>query len=227
MATDVINDHRGSLDQAAARSSELLSKEVGRFEDLLAELLEVSRFDAGAAILNTDQVDIAKLVAGEVDAVTPLAQDVGSQLEVVADGPQVVEIDSRRVRRVLRNLLINAVEHGEGRPVEVRVSGNGQAVAVTVRDYGVGLTAEQVPQIFDRFWRGDPSRNRRVGGIGLGLSIALEDAKLHGGRLGVWGEAGRGAQFRLVLPRTVGQSDLEPPLPLQPPTESGGQSYEP
>jgi two-component system sensor histidine kinase MtrB len=226
MATDVIDSHRGQLDPQAARSSELLSQEVGRFEALLAELLEVSRFDAGAATLNPDDINLAKLTADEIRGVLPLAQGSGSQVSLNAPDEEMAELDGTRVRRIVRNLLTNAIEHGEGGPVEVSLAGNETSVALTVRDYGVGLSEADVRQVFDRFWRADPARNRRIGGIGLGLAIAQEDARLHGGRLGVWGAPGVGAQFRLWLPRKAGGPLGEPPLPLAP-ADGEGVEYEP
>src|SRR5690606_40280107 len=96
--------------------------------------------------------------------------------------PVVAEADARRVERVLRNLVVNAVEHGEGKDVVVRLAAAGGAVAVAVRDYGVGLKPGEATRVFSRFWRADPARARTTGGTGLGLSIALEDARLHGGR---------------------------------------------
>ena len=97
--------------------------------------------------------------------------------------------------------MANAIEHGEGQPIEVRVAADDQAVAVAVRDHGVGLRAgEAVGMVFNRFWRADPARARTTGGTGLGLSIALEDAHLHDGWLQAWGEPGDGCQFRLTVP---------------------------
>ncbi|KOV81949.1 ATP-binding protein, partial [Nocardia sp. NRRL S-836] len=126
------------------------------------------------------------------------------------------ELDSRRVERILRNLLANAIDHGEGQPVELTMRGNEDAVAITVRDHGVGLRQGEAELVFSRFWRADPSRNRRTGGTGLGLSISLEDARLHGGWLEAWGEPGHGAVFRLTLPRRHGEELRESPLPLAP-----------
>jgi two-component system sensor histidine kinase MtrB len=80
----------------------------------------------------------------------------------------------------------------------------------------VGLRPGESSLVFDRFWRADPSRQRRSGGTGLGLSISREDAHLHGGWLQAWGEPGHGAQFRLTLPRTAGATLTSSPLPLQP-----------
>jgi two-component system sensor histidine kinase MtrB len=120
------------------------------------------------------------------------------------------------VERVLRNLLDNAVEHGEGREVVVTVAGDRDAVAVAVRDHGVGFGPGEECLVFDRFWRADPARARTTGGTGLGLAIALEDARLHGGWLQAWGERGKGSVFRLTVPRTLGQELAGSPLPLGP-----------
>ena len=128
----------------------------------------------------------------------------------------IAEADARRVERVLRNLVVNAVEHGEGKDVVVRLAAAGGAVAVAVRDYGVGLKPGEATRVFSRFWRADPARARTTGGTGLGLSIAVEDARLHGGWLQAWGEPGGGSQFRLTLPRTAGEPLRGSPIPLEP-----------
>ena len=116
----------------------------------------------------------------------------------------------------MRNLLVNAVEHGEGKDAVVTVAGDSVAVAVAVRDYGIGLAAGQERLVFDRFWRADPARARTTGGTGLGLAIALEDARIHGGWLEAWGEPSRGSVFRLTLPRIAGADLVGSPLPLAP-----------
>jgi two-component system sensor histidine kinase MtrB len=216
MAAEVIGSRRGEFDTQIARSSELLSNEVDRFEELLTELLEISRFDAGAAVLNLDEIDLSKLVSDEISAVGPLAATAGSEIVLDSAGRALVEIDGRRVRRIVRNLLTNAIEHGEGKPIEVRVRADADAVALTVRDHGVGLNATEVGQVFERFWRADPARTRRLGGTGLGLAIALEDARLHGGMLDVWGAPGSGAQFRLTLGHKAGTGPTGYPLPRVP-----------
>ena len=128
----------------------------------------------------------------------------------------MAEVDRRRVERILRNLLVNAVEHGEGRDVVVTVAADSDAVAVAVRDHGVGLGPGEEQLVFERFWRADPSRARTTGGTGLGLAISLEDAHLHGGWLQAWGERGRGSVFRLTVPRVAGQPIAGSPLPLGP-----------
>lgn len=125
------------------------------------------------------------------------------------------EVDSRRVERILRNLLANAIDHSEGRPVKVTMRRGEESLAVTVVDHGMGLKDGEADLVFNRFWRSDPSRERRTGGTGLGLAIAKEDAQLHGGRLEATGEQGVGACFRLTLPRVPGEEVRTSPLPLE------------
>jgi two-component system sensor histidine kinase MtrB len=151
-----------------------------------------------------------------VAAAQSIADRRGSQIAVLAEGDCVAEMDSRRVERILRNLVVNAVEHGEGRPVEIHLAGNDSAVAVAVRDHGVGLRPGEAALVFNRFWRADPARARTTGGTGLGLAISLEDARLHDGWLQAWGEPGAGSCFRLTLPRRAGSPIDESPLPLEP-----------
>ncbi|WP_255436331.1 MtrAB system histidine kinase MtrB [Tessaracoccus sp. MC1756] len=217
MAADVLHDARSNFDHITARSAELMSLEIDRFDLMLADLLEISRFDAGAAVLALDETDVASLVAAEVAGSRSMAGALGVELrfEQVDEGT-TAEVDTRRVRRILRNLITNAIEHGEGRPVVIRVASDHDAVAVTVRDYGVGFKAEDAARVFDRFWRADPSRTRLVGGTGLGLAIAMEDARLHRGWLTAWGRPGRGAQFRLTLPRESGHELTSSPLAVVP-----------
>jgi two-component system sensor histidine kinase MtrB len=132
------------------------------------------------------------------------------------DTPVIAEVDGRRVERILRNLVGNAVEHGEKRPVVITLAMDDTAVAVTVRDHGVGLKTGEEKLVFNRFWRADPSRARQTGGTGLGLSISLEDARLHGGWLEAWGAPHKGAQFRLTLPVRAGDRLVSSPLRLVP-----------
>ena len=219
MAADVLHEGRRDYAPAAARSAELLQAELDRFEELLVDLLEISRYDAGAASLDADPVDLVPIVRRVVEQTMSLAAAKATHLDLtgIPSSPVIVEADHVRVERVLRNLVVNAIEHGEGRPVEVSVAEDGHAVAVVVRDHGIGLKPGESGLVFTRFWRGDPSRARTTGGTGLGLAIALEDVRLHGGWLQAWGEPGSGAAFRMTLPRKVGAAFDTSPLPLQPP----------
>ncbi|MEU3655065.1 MtrAB system histidine kinase MtrB [Streptomyces sp. NPDC032161] len=217
MAADVIHEARSDFDPVTARSAELLGDQLDRFESLLSDLLEISRFDAGAAALEAEPIDLRQVVHRVIGGAEPLAERKGTRIRVVGDSqPVIAEADARRVERVLRNLVVNAVEHGEGRDVVVRMEAAGGAVAVAVRDYGVGLKPGEATRVFNRFWRADPARARTTGGTGLGLSIAVEDARLHGGWLQAWGEPGGGSQFRLTLPRTADEPLRGSPIPLEP-----------
>jgi two-component system sensor histidine kinase MtrB len=217
MAAEILFEARSELDAPAGRSVELLQSQLDRFEELLVDLLEISRFDAGAATLDVDLVDMCDLVRRSADDAQQLAERRGSRIEfrLPATGC-FAEADRRRVERILRNILINAVEHGEGKDVVVTTAIDSDAVAVSVRDYGVGLRTGEEQKVFDRFWRADPSRARTIGGSGLGLAISLEDARLHGGWLQAWGERGKGSVFRLTLPRVAGAELVGSPLPLGP-----------
>jgi len=217
MAGDLIHDSRQDFDPAVSRSAELLHNELDRFEALLADLLEISRFDAGAAVLDLEPTDLRRTLARVVDACRSLAERKGSPLTVEQPTePCEAEIDTRRVERILRNLLVNAVEHGEGRPIELRVAAHETAVSVSVRDHGLGLRPGEAAMVFNRFWRADPARARTTGGTGLGLAISLEDAHLHDGWLEAWGSAGQGSCFRLTVPKTAGAAIETSPLPLNP-----------
>jgi len=217
MAADLLFESRGDLEPVGVRSVELLQSQLERFEELLVDLLEISRYDAGAATLEADLVDVCDLVRRSADDAQQLAERRNSRIEfrLPATGC-FAEVDRRRVERILRNILTNAVEHGEGKDVVVTTAMDSDAVAVSVRDYGVGLRPGEEQRVFERFWRADPARARTTGGTGLGLAISLEDARLHGGWLQAWGERGKGSVFRLTLPRVAGQELAGSPLPLGP-----------
>jgi two-component system sensor histidine kinase MtrB len=217
MAADLIFTSREEFDPLMARSAELLHNELDRFEELLTDLLEISRFDAGFAMLDAEPTDLVPVVIRVVDRLRSLAEHAGVALTVsVPDSSVIAEVDPRRAERILRNLVGNALEHSEGRPVAVTLRANETAAAITVRDHGIGLRPGEEKLVFNRFWRADPSRARQTGGTGLGLSISLEDARLHGGWLEAWGAPGQGAQFRLVLPIRAGGRLTTSPLLLVP-----------
>ncbi len=217
IAADVLFAGRDNLVPAAARSAELLEGQLERFEALLADLLEISRYDANAATLDAESADVCDLVRRAAADAEQLAARRGTRIDFrLPPEPCVAEVDRRRVERILRNLLDNAVEHGEGRDVVVTVAGDRDAVAVAVRDHGVGFGPAEQQMVFDRFWRADPARARTTGGTGLGLAIALEDARLHNGWLQAWGECGKGCVFRLTVPRMAGEELIGSPLPLGP-----------
>ena len=220
MASTMLHEARDDFDPVNQRTAELLHHQVERFEALLADLLEMSRFDAGAAELSLAQVDVRGLAEEVLRTAQPLAEsnDVTLSLVVQGDG-FVAEIDPRRIDRILRNLVNNAIEHAEGRPVDLVIASSPTAVGAGVRDHGIGMSPHEVAHVFDRFWRADPARARTTGGSGLGLAIATEDTRLHQGSLDAWGQKGQGACFRLVLPRRQDAPYRAAPLAL-PPTYS-------
>lgn len=214
MAAEVIYDHKSKFDPNISRSSELLINQIDRFELLLSDLLEVSRFDAEAAILGVVDFDISNLVKKTVDYLHP---SKSALFEVLLPSEEVlIEGDPRRIERILRNLISNAVDHSEGKKIKVQLKTSENEIAVSIRDFGLGFNEEDGPFLFDRFWRADPSRARTSGGTGLGLSIALEDAKLHQGQLMAWGKLHQGAHFVLTLPKHHGDSVQSFPIALEP-----------
>lgn len=217
MAEEIIFDAREDFDPVTARTAVLLHEQVDRLEKMLADLLEISRYDARSAALEAEEMDLRELVNRVVEEAAPLAQANEVQVKVVAPRERcTAEIDERRIERVLRNLVVNAVEHAEGSPVEVCVASNDTMTAVRVLDHGVGMSEQTCKQVFERFFRADPARTRTTGGTGLGLSIAREDVALHQGRISAWGKLGVGSSFLVELPRRAGQALGESPLQLWP-----------
>ncbi|NUU27048.1 HAMP domain-containing histidine kinase [Curtobacterium albidum] len=216
LAGDMLFDSRHAFEPSVGRSAELLHAQVERFELLLADLLEISRYDAQAVQLDTEPVVPASLAVDIVEEFRPLAERAGVDLQLATPGGHTtMQLDAKRVRRILRNLVGNAIEHGDAKPVQVVVDSDSRSVAIAVRDQGVGMPPEDTARVFDRFWRADPSRKRTIGGTGLGLAISLGDARLHGGRIDVWSRPGEGSTFVLVLPRgeQVGTATSAIPLP--------------
>ncbi len=215
MAADLIAADPDSLEPHQKRAAELMVTELDRFEALLADLLEISRHDAGVADLSASRLDIRSCVEAAWQQTSHLAEELNVEVNFnIPEHPVHLQADSRRVERVLRNLLANAIDHSEGNPVDVELAENDEAVAVAVTDRGVGLKPGQEELVFNRFWRADASRKRHSGGTGLGLAIAREDAVLHGGTLDAVGELGVGSRFRLVLPKAPKQVYENAPIPL-------------
>jgi two-component system, OmpR family, sensor histidine kinase MtrB len=213
MASEVIYNHRTTFEAPVARSAELLVAQLDRFERLLEDLLEVSRFDAEVAVLEAIDFDLLPLIKRCVADLGVDSDEKTSGVSIKSDNSVVsIKADMRRVERIMRNLLSNALDHCDGTPIEIRVATTDSDVAVAVRDYGAGLDEASLIRVFDRFWRADPSRARVRGGTGLGLSIALEDARLHNGELDAWGRPGKGANFVLTLPRRAGDEIQSRPL---------------
>lgn len=210
MAADMLADSSASFGSYAQRAAELLQNELSRFEALLSNLLDLSRFDAGAAELELDAVDLAA-VARRMGADEALGRAGISAVVIGADRPAMVEADARRIDRITRNLLSNAIKYSHASRIEIEIGSRHGSVSLVVRDFGVGLDPADRRRVFDRFWRADPARTSSraagsggaVGGTGLGLAIAREDAALHGGLLEVYSQLGRGTEFILTLPTSL------------------------
>jgi signal transduction histidine kinase len=189
----LLGEHLERMPDEARRPAELLVNDVARLRDLVEDLMEISRLDAGKARVRLEPVDLGSLVRTAVHSRRWDDRVAIEQEEIV------VSTDPRRLERIVANLVGNALEHA-GRDVSVRVGRDGVAAFVEVSDSGAGIPPERLPHLFDRFYKADSSRSGP--GSGLGLAIALENARLLGGGLEVWSEVGRGTRFTLRLPVT-------------------------
>lgn len=190
----ILRDHLDALPAESRRAGEMLVADVGRLRTLVDELMEISRFDAGAEHATSQPVDLGRLAEAVVAARLPAAT-----LEAPAT-PIVVETDPRRLERIVGNLLDNAAEHAAGAQVTVRLAEHDGLVTLAVEDRGPGVEPDRLERIFERFYKADPSRHG--GSSGLGLAIAAEHAALLGGRLSAENRAGGGLRIALELPVT-------------------------
>ncbi|MCA1220679.1 sensor histidine kinase [Streptomyces sp. 8L] len=206
--TEVLEEEVDSLDPMIAPAVTLVVSETRRLGDLVENLMEVTRFDAGTARLVLDAVDVADQVTACLDARAWVdAVDLDAERGIEA------RLDPRRLDVILANLIGNALKHGgAGVRVSVRtetVEGGREELVITVRDHGPGIPEAVLPHVFDRFYKASASRPRSDGS-GLGLSIAMENAHIHGGTITASNvPGGDGAMFVLRLPRG-GPSDNEP-----------------
>jgi two-component system sensor histidine kinase MtrB len=187
----LLGEHLDRMPPEARRPAELLVADVARLRDLVEDLMEISRLDAGEARVREERVDLASLVGAAV-------RSRGWEDRVKVEGDEVVlQSDHRRLERIASNLIGNALEHG-GRDVTARVGRDGVGSFLEITDRGPGIPPDRLPHVFDRFYKADAARAGP--GSGLGLAIALENARLLGGDIEVWSEVGRGTRFTLRLP---------------------------
>ncbi|MFI8854656.1 ATP-binding protein [Streptomyces sp. NPDC053499] len=194
--TEVLEEEQDNLDPMIAPAVQLVVSETRRLNDLVENLMEVTRFDAGTAKLVLDDVDVADQVTACIDARAWL-----DAVELDADRGIMARLDPRRLDVILANLIGNALKHG-GSPVRVSVRTEDDALLIEVADQGPGIPEDVLPHVFDRFYKASASRPRSEGS-GLGLSIALENAHIHGGEITAHNapEGEGGAVFTLRLPR--------------------------
>ena len=222
LAADMINDQRDDFDPSTARAAELLNAQVQRFETLLTDLLEISRYDAGSVQLELEPTSLAHLAEDVIGSMHQLAEQHGTDIRLVAPGGySPVEMDPRRVRRVVRNLLGNAIEHGEGRPIvdhgrQRPAGGRARRARLrarhdAARTWSASSTASGVP-----------TRRARARSAAPGSACRSRsgDARLHGGELAVWSDLGRGSNFVLTLPRQGGRLTASSPVPVDPGDDS-------
>ena len=201
-ATDLLNQHRVEPLDNNGELFDDVRAEIARMERLAQDLLTLARSDVGGRELMTAPIDVADLAGEVVRRATPLAQSHGLQLTMYAEGDQsIVEADPDRLQQVLLILIDNAIKHTpSGGRVDVRVQRHGQQAQIEVADSGAGISAEQLPRIFDRFYRADKARARDLGGTGLGLAIAKTLVEAHGGQLSITSTLGKGTQVTVSLP---------------------------
>ncbi|MBM3690529.1 MAG: HAMP domain-containing histidine kinase [Actinobacteria bacterium] len=202
LAADLLHSKRNEFPPEISRAAELLQGELDRFEMMLADLLEISRIDAGASLLQISETSVFDLVHRVIDSILPVANAAGIKIEFVEEASNlVISVDSRRIERAIRNLITNAIKHSGTDRIRIEVESELDVCIISVIDYGVGLSSEHKSQVFQRFWRADPSRSRDFGGTGLGLSIALEDIKQHSGEINVKDNDDKpGTQFVITVP---------------------------
>ena len=197
-SVEVLRSRRGELSERAQAAFDLLDADVQRFQRMVEDLLEISRFDAGVAELEIEEVDVGELVHHA------LGRDVSG---APARGGATVLGDKRRLERVVANLVENAAAYGGG-ATRVDVTRDNGSVRLVVDDEGPGVPADERTKVFDRFFRGSASGRRGTGsGSGLGLALVAEHVRLHGGR--VWVEdapGGRGARFVVELPAAAAEA---------------------
>jgi len=179
--------------------------EVRHLARLVEDLRLLTMAEAGQLRLDREPVDLRRLIEETADGIALQASEKGIRLEVRLPGElPPVPADPVRIRQVLMNLLTNAVRYTHaGGEIIVEARDLGHAVQVSVRDTGVGIAPEDLPHIFDRFYRAGKSRTRSDGGSGLGLAIVKHLVEAHGGRVGVESAPGQGAHFFFTLPREV------------------------
>ena len=176
-------------------------EEVNRMSEIIESLLELSRAEEKGLSLNLQEVELHELLQDLFQQTSPLAGEKGLQFECDCTRPVCIQGDSMRLRQVFMNLLENALKYTEsGGKVRLSLETDNVYAKVAVSDTGPGIPADDLPSIFDRFYRVDKARNRAHGGSGLGLSLVKSYTEAHGGRIEVVSEVGKGSVFTVCLP---------------------------
>lgn len=201
MAADLLISRKETFDASTSRTVELLGSQTTRFEEMLAELLEISRYDAKHATFTPQYADIREPVRLAYDTVLEIAHRRGVLIRMnLPSSPVMADFDHSRITGIVRNLLSNAIDFSEDNPLDVTMVARKTCVSIAVRDHGTGISEEHLEHIFDRFWRADPSRSRLTGGTGLGLSIVSQNVELHHGDIQVHSIPREGTCFIVTVP---------------------------
>ncbi|MDR5683759.1 MAG: ATP-binding protein [Armatimonadota bacterium] len=183
------------------RFLEIIESEANRLVKMVDDLMELSRLESKGVTFETRPVDLAEACAAVAARHQPRAEQAGVRLVCEASDPTVVVADPDRVEQILTNLVDNALKFtSEGGEIRVRLSRQGTEAVVAVCDDGRGIPPDDLPRIFERFYRVDRSRTRGSGGSGLGLAIARHLVEMQGGRIWAVSQPGRGSVFSFALP---------------------------
>jgi signal transduction histidine kinase len=192
----------GTLNATGVRVVGVMSAKAVEMNSLIEQMLEAARLEEGRLQLQLQPVEVGRVVERAVEMMRPLADDAHPLVLHMDEQPLVAPVDASRVQTIVANLVDNAIKYSPaGGPVECDVTGSEESVQIAVRDYGVGIADEDLPRLFSRFSRVSSEATRHIPGIGLGLYLARELARLHGGDIDVQSEPGVGSTFVLTLPR--------------------------
>ncbi len=194
---------RGKDPQECTEALTTVDGEVDRMTNIINALLTLARADAGQQQLETERVNLQDLVEDVLATFSSLAAEKGISLDAEAGAPAEVHGDRERLRQLLHNLVTNAIKYTQrGGTITISLGKDGDWAKITVVDTGIGIPENDLPHIFERFYRVDRARSRAKGGAGLGLSIVKWIAQAHGGRIDVESEVGKGSTFTVWLPCT-------------------------
>jgi two-component system sensor histidine kinase MtrB len=201
-STEVLEGHRSELSETGREALGLVTEDVEGLTRLVEELLELSELESGTSVVEREPVDLRALASALVRR---------RRYDAAVEGPRVVvRSDKSRLERIVGNLLDNAYAHGEGREVRIYTARSDGTGSIAVSDAGPGVPPGSLPHIYDRFYKADLARSRERGGIGLGLAIALQNARLLGGGIEVSTTPGGGATFTVSVPEAGSEGGAAP-----------------
>jgi len=201
------------LDPELANQVGSALEETARMSHIVENLLTISRLDAGELKIEKSRIDLGQLASSTADQMKLLAEEKSVTMRCVAGEGIFVQGDRGRLQQVVVNLVDNAIKYTQsGGEVEVRVRQNANTAVLEVSDNGVGIPAEAVPHVFERFFRADRARSRDLGGAGLGLAIVKAICSAHGAEIGVSSQEGRGSRFTVELPLLSASQPMHPPV---------------